>query len=150
MVKPHVTHGKPDIKEISKIVVDNKLQVNNIGVSATTGNTFINYPSEAARDELKSKLQAALEDHDMQPLSDMLPSISIVGITENEWDKTNVSPDGIANLMQRLKDQNPDLITNGESFNILFMKPPNGDYENFQIVARVSTKIRDTIRTNWS
>ena len=56
LVKPHVTHGKPDITEITKVVVDNKLQVNNVGVSRTTGYTYINCPSEATRDVLKSKL----------------------------------------------------------------------------------------------
>ena len=30
------------------------------------------------------------------------------------------------------------------------MKAPNGRYENFQIVVRVSTKIRDAIRSNWN
>ena len=153
MIKPHTSQGQPEISVINKLVSDNKLQVHNVGVNPTTGNTYINCPSDAARNEIKTKLQEKYGDYDIQELSEMLPTISIVGITKHQWDIAKVSEEHFNSFTQALKDQNPklkDLINNGETFKIIFMKPPGGEYENFQIVARVSTNIRDAIRSNWN
>ena len=153
MIKPHTVAGQPEISDINKLVSDNKLQVNNVGVNPATGITFINCPSDAARKKIKEKLEEQYGDHEIKELSEMLPAISIVGITKDQWDIAKVSEEHFNSFTQALKDQNPqleDLINSGETFKILFMKPPNDKYENFQIVARISANIRDAIRSNWN
>ena len=42
------------------------------------------------------------------------------------------------------------LIDAGENFTVLFMKPPTGVYSHYQIIARISPKIRDAIKSNWN
>ena len=151
LVKPSGS-DKADIEKINKIVIENNLQVNKIGVSQT-GTTFIHCPTEDASNSLQRKLLTELDGHIIEPLQDHLPSISIAGVTELEWNPSQVTPEGTTAFIQRLRDQNPfleDLITNGESFKIIFMKPPSGNYDNFQIVARVSPKIRDAINVHWN
>ena len=156
LVKPDPTTGKPDIKKITEIVSKNHLQVHNIGVSSSTGNTFINCPSESARDTLQKKLR---EDDDTknyktEPLQGMQPTINIVGVTPLDWEIASEDPQERINaLTLQLKNQNDFLDTlvtsSGETFKILFIKPPNGSYKNYQIVARVSPAIRYAIRNNW-
>ena len=152
LVKPSVSGSKADMEKINKIVTDNNLQVNNIGVSQT-GNTFIHCPTEDASKTLQTHIQTELVGHVVHSLQDPLPSISIAGVTKTEWDPLHVTPDGITNFIQRLRGQNPfleGLMTDGESFKVIFMKPPSGDYKNFQIVARTSPKIRDAITARWN
>ena len=151
IVKP-TTSGTADMVKINKIVSDNKLQVNMIGVSQK-GNTFIHCPTKEASITLQTHIQSELAGHVVHSLQDSLPSISIAGITETQWNPLHVTPEGITNFIQKLRDQNPfldGLITDGETFNVIFMKPPNGVYNNFQIVARVSPKIRDAISAHWN
>ena len=151
IVKP-TTSGTADMVKINKIVSDNKLQVNMIGVSQK-GNTFIHCPTEEASKTLQTHIQTELTGHVVHSLQDSLPSISIAGITETQWNPQHVTPEGISNFIQKLRDQNPfleGLITDGETFKVIFMKPPNGVYKNFQIVARVSPKIRDAITAHWN
>ena len=151
LVKPSQS-GTADMDRINEIASDKKLQVNMIGVSQK-GNTFIHCPTEEASLILQSHIESEL-GHDVHPLQDSLPSISITGITARQWDVTqHETPEHFTNFTQKLRDQNPyldSLITDGETFKIIFMKPPNVDYDNFQIVARVSPKIRDAISTHWN
>ena len=144
--------GKADIDRINEIASEKKIQVDKIGVSQK-GNTFIHCPTEEASSHLQSHIEVEL-GHDVYPLQDPLPSISITGITARQWDVTqHETPEHFTNFTQKLRDQNPyldGLITDGETFKIIFMKPPNVDYDNFQIVARVSPKIRDAISTHWN
>ena len=152
LVKPSASGSKADMEKINKIVTDNNLQVSKIGVSQS-GNTFIHCPTEDASKTLQAHIQTELAGHVVHSLQDPLPSISIAGVTKTEWNPQHVTPEGITNFIQRLRGQNPyleDLITDGESFKVIFMKPPSGDYENFQIVARVSPKIRDAITARWN
>ena len=96
-----------------------------------------------ARDRLEEKVKE-LAGQTAHSLSDKEPSISLVGLTE-ELSKVE--------LKERIRDQNPDmktLIDDGENFTILFMKPPTGVYSHYQIIARVSPKIRDAIKSNWN
>ena len=149
LVKPSGS-TKADIEKINKIVIDNNLQVNKIGVSLT-GNTFVHCPTEEASNSLQERLQTELDGHIIQPLQDPHPSISIAGVTKLEWNPSHVTPEGTTAFLERLRNQNPfldGLIANGESFNILFMKPPSDNYDNFQIVARVSPQIRDAINAH--
>ena len=67
MVKPFGL-VKADIKQINKIVVDNKLQVNKIGESQT-GNTFIHCPSEDVRNTLQQKLETELARHTIETIA---------------------------------------------------------------------------------
>ena len=151
IVKP-TTSGAADMVKINKIVSDNKLQVNMVGVSQK-GNTFIHCPTKEASATLQTHIQSELAGHVVHSLQDSLPSISIAGITATQWNPLHVTPEGITDFIQKLMDQNPflhSLITDGETFNVIFMKPPNGVYNNFQIVARVSPKIRDAISAHWN
>ena len=144
--------GNADIARINEIASEKKIQVDKIGVSQK-GNTFIHCPTEEASLNLRSHIEEEL-GLDVYPLQDPLPSISITGITAIQWDVTqHETPEHFTNFTQKLRDQNPyldSLITDGETFKIIFMKPPNVDYDNFQIVARVSPKIRDAISTHWN
>ena len=142
VIKPNSPQDKLDMKALNKIVVENNVQVSKVGVS-TKGNTFIHCTSVEARDRLEEKVKE-LAGQTAHSLSDKEPSISLVGLTE-ELSKIE--------LKERIRDQNPDmktLIDAGENFTILFMKPPTGDYSHYQIIARVSPKIRDAIKSNWN
>ena len=89
LIKPQGTNGNADQKKIKEIVVKNNLQVNKVNVNAT-GTTYIHCPSETVRDTLRQKLQenSEMTGHDIEPLQDMLPSITIVGVTVDEWEIT--------------------------------------------------------------
>ena len=89
-----------------------------------------------------------MTQHDITPLHEMCPSISIVGVTTDEWNIAQVNDAGLTALKEKFRSYNPfleDLIESGESFNILFIKPPKGNFNNFHVVARVSPKIRDVL-----
>ena len=153
MVKPRDT-GKPDIKKIEKIVDENNLHVHSIGVSHV-GNTIINCSAESAK-TLQEKLKEddEIKHHDIQPLQELLPSISIVGVTATEWETAaKETQERYDTFTQKLRDKNDfldTLITQGETFKILFMKPPGGKYANYQIVARVSPTVRDAIHAKYN
>ena len=154
MIKPNNLNEKPDIKTIKKVVEENNLQVHHIGVSKT-GNTFINCPSEKAREELNQKLQqtAELSGYTPEPLQDHHPTISIIGVTNEELDPSQTGDAGKTELINKFRAQNTflrELMDKNHSFKILFIKPPNGNYKNYQIVARVSPVIRDAISAKWN
>ena len=156
VVKPHLATGGADVKKkIAKIVVENNLQVHSIGVSST-GNTFVNCPSQPVRDELQQKLREddEMKDHVTESLHDMQPSISIVGVTTEDWASTSENTqEKIDAFTQQLKGQNgflETMMSNGETFKILFMKPPNSNYKSYQIVARVSPAVRYAIHNKWN
>merc|ERR1711895_342242 len=80
----------------------------------------------------------------------MYPSISIVGVTADEWNIAQTDDEGTTAFKEALQKQNPvldSLVKKGESFKILFIKPPNANYNNFHIVARVSPTIRDALHS---
>ena len=150
IIKPN-NGAKPDLKKIREIVNTNNLPVHNVGVS-NTGNTFIHCASEQTRATLVNELQTEFgTDYTPEPLKDFDPTISIVGVTKNEWDTTLKDDDEKIALIAKLRAQNrflDDMMNAGLNFNILFIKPPHDNYKNFQIVARISPKIRDAIRSN--
>ena len=151
LVKPSQT-GTADMGKINKIVSDNNLQVNMIGVSQK-GHTFIHCPNEEASKKLQSHIQTELTEHVVHPLQDPLPTISITGVTGTQWNPTQTTTEGISNFTQKLRDQNPfleSLVSDGETLKVIFMKSPNAEFKNFQIVARVSPKIRDAITAHWN
>ena len=158
IIKKHATNGKADIKKIEQIVEDGNFPVYGIGQTAT-GDTIINCPAgTTTRSLLEQKINEdnTLKEHDIHPLQEFLPSISIVGVTTNEWANTPCSTQTEQtqrkeDFKQRLLDKNhflDTLVTSGETFNILFMKPPGNGYNNYQIVARVTPAIRDAIHRN--
>ena len=142
VIKPNTSEDKLDMKELSKIAVENNVQVSKIGVS-TKGNTFIHCASVKARDRLEEKVKE-LTGHTAHSLSDKEPSISLVGLTE-ELTKSE--------LMEQIREQNPVMKTltdAGETFAILFIKKPTDRYKHYQVIARVSPRIRDAIKSNWN
>ena len=141
-IKPNTPEDKLDMKKLSKIAVENNVQVSKIGVS-TKGNTFIHCASVKARDRLEEKVKE-LTGHTAHSLSDKEPSISLVGLTE-ELTKSE--------LMEQIREQNPVMKTltdAGETFAILFIKKPTDRYKHYQVIARVSPRIRDAIKSNWN
>ena len=130
------------MKEVKRIVIENNVQVSRVGVSSK-GNTFIHCASVKDRDKLQEQL-GDLTGHTRRSLEDNMPSISLVGITE-EYTNTE--------LVERIREQNPAmkaLLDGGEKFTILFTKSPAGKYSHYQVIARVSPKIRDAIKSNWN
>ena len=73
-------------------------------------------------------------------LKEKLPSISIVGITE-EITKEE--------LVTKIRQQNPyvkELIDQEHTFKVVIMKPPTGQYKHYQVVDLVSPEIAVAVR----
>ena len=141
VIKPNDKKDQVNLETIRKIVVDNNIPVSKVGVS-TSGNTFIHCPSIAARDKLQPLLESDIPNQTVHSLKEKLPSISIVDITE-KFTKEE--------LVTRIRQQNSyvnELIDQDHIFKVLFMKPPTGEYKNYQVVALVSPDIRDVISAN--
>ena len=127
-----------NMESIRKLVVDNSIPVSKIGVSKS-GNTFIHCPSTAARDKLQPLLENDLPNKTVISLKEKLPSVSIVGVTED------ISKEDLVTEICNQNSYIGDLIKDGHTMQILFMKPPSEGYSNYQVVARVSPIIRDAI-----
>ena len=131
MIKPNDKKDKVNLESIRKIVVDNNIPVAKVGVS-TSGNTFVHCPSAAAKDKLQPVLESEIPNQMVHSLKEKFPSISIVGITEEIIKE---------DLLTRLRQQNNyvnELMDQGHTFKVLFMKPPTGKYTNSHVVALVS------------
>ena len=141
VTKENVANTTPvDMESIKKLVVKNSIPVSKVGVSAN-GNTFIHCPSTAARDKLQPLLESDLPNKTVVSLQEKLPSVSIVGITEE------ISKEDLVTEIRNQNSYIDDLIKQGHTLKILFMKPPSDGYHNYQVVARVSPIIRDAITT---
>ena len=130
--------GRPvDKKKVSKIIRDNGVQVNKVVVSST-GDTFINLPDDKSRDKLQPLLQS--EDNNVVMLKSKLPSISIMGVTE-DLSKEEIKQ-GICN-----QNESIGILVNDqkEEFEVIYLRapPPHGYYH--QVTIRVSPKIRRLI-----
>lgn len=126
------------LESIRKIVVENNIPVSKVGVSAN-GETFVHCPSTAARDKLQPLLETDLPSQTVVSLKEKLPSISIVGITGE------ISKETLINDICNQNSYVNDLVKEGHTFKILFIKPPSDGYSNYQVVARLSPSIRDAI-----
>lgn len=130
-----------NLENVRKIAVDNNIPVSKVGVSAN-GNTFIHCPSSAARDKLQPLLASNNPNQSVKPLQEKFPSISITGITEA------ISKDDLVTEVRKQNDYINTLIENGNTFKVLFMKPPTENFSNYQVIALVSPAIRDAITAN--
>lgn len=127
-----------DLKKLKAVAMNNNIPVSRVGHDSS-GNTYIDCPTESDRNKLQPLLAQDFTEKEVTVLKEKLPCISIVGIKE-EVTKTN--------LTMLLSKQNPKLealIKSGEEFSVLFVK--NGQ-DSHTAVARVSTKIRDAIRSD--
>ena len=143
IVKPKPGEQKMPKEDLRKVILENNFQVSSVGESSK-GNYFVHCPSLETSTKLQEKL-TDLGTHVVHSLADKEPTISLVGITEPFNEKNE--------LKTRILDLNPTvkaLNDQGNTFEILFMRAPNGTYTNYQVVARVSPKIREAIRANWN
>ena len=80
VIKPDAKSCQLPLDHIREVVVEQKLPVNRVGVSAS-GNTFVHCPNIEVRDNLQ-QMFSDYPGQTVHPLKDRQPSISIVGITE--------------------------------------------------------------------
>ena len=126
-----------ELSKLKKVAVFNKIPLSRVGYDKN-GNTFIECPSITDRNNLQPLLVTDFNDKEVSVIKDKLPCISIVGI-QDEVTKSN--------LVSQITKQNPaleTLINSGEEFNVLFVK---GSSSGYTAVARVTPKIRNTIRS---
>ena len=119
MIKPDFKETQLDLDTIHEIVVDTELPVNKVGVSSI-GNTFVHCPTIEITDKLQEQF-SDMPGQTVHSLKNKQPSISIVGITENFTKDT---------LVERIRIENKyvkELMNDGHTFKILFMKPPRAD-----------------------
>ena len=137
LVKPDI-HGNPvSADKVKKTVMDHGIPVTKVVVSSS-GDTFINMPDEKSRDKLHPLLQS--EDNEVVLLKSKLPSINILGVTEE------LSRDEIK---QGICNQNASIgvLVNEqkEEFEVIYKRapPPGKDYH--QVTIRVSPNVRKAI-----
>ena len=132
------TDGNPvSAEKVKKVVMDHGIPVTKVVVSST-GDTFINMPDEKSRDKLHPLLQS--EDNDVVLLKSKLPSISIMGVTED------LSRDEIK---QGICNQNASIgmLVNEqkEEFEVIYKRPPPPGKDYHQVTIRVSPNVRKAI-----
>ena len=131
------TDKSEELSKLKKVAIDNRIPVSRVGYDKD-GNTYIDCPSVSDRNKLKPLLADDFVHKEVSVIKEKLPCISIVGI-HDEVTKSN--------LVSQITRQNPSieaLINAGEEFHVLFVKSHDSGYT---AVARVSPKIRSTIRS---
>ena len=151
IVKPKAGNqsAQVDLDKVRSLAVTNKIPVSKVGISQTTGHTYIHCPSIKDRDRLQPLLTADLQDNDVVALKEKLPHVSIVDICKSSSDDITTS-DFKDNILQQVRNQNHQidaLIGAGNEFTILFVKQGR-DSNKCTAVVRVSRKIRDMITAN--
>ena len=144
MVKPDTAGDPIDNKKVKKIVVENGIPVNSVKVSSR-GETFVNLPDQSSRDKLIPLLTAEVTTDEtpfeVVTLKSKLPTISLIGVTEN------LSPEKIKNCLYKQNDHLKALIDAKSHLSVIFVKPPSGRQEFYQVAIRVSPEIRKAIQS---
>ena len=140
MLKPD-TQGNPvDQKKLKAVVIDNGIKVDKVVVSST-GDTFINFPSDNQREKLAPLLQTNNINNNVVTLKSKLPTISLLHVTENMTHEKIV--EGLCNQNESIGA----LVSSGQELSVVFTKPPTEQYTNYQVVLRVSPDIRKAIKS---
>ena len=138
LVKPSENGTPVDANKVRKLVRENGIPVNKV-VSTSSGDTFINFPTVKSRDQLKPLIEST--GNTVVPLKSKLPTVSIVGLTEN------INKDEIK---KAICNQNPvigKLVEDGEELSVIYTRPPPTGKTNYQVTVRVSPKIRSSIKS---
>ena len=97
---------------------------------------IINY----IRDKLGPLLQINQIQNNVVKLKSKLPTISLIGVTEN------LSKDDIKSELCSQNEEIGNLVNAGQELSVIFTKPPTTSQPHYQIVMRVSPDIRKVIR----
>ena len=135
------TDGNPvDQEKLKKVVIDNGIQIDRVVVSSS-GDTFVNFPSENQRAKLAPLLQTNNITNDVVTLKSKLPSISLLHVTEE------MSKEQIKDVLCSQNESIATLVENGQELSVVFTKPPTQQHTNYQVVLRVSPDIRKAIKS---
>lgn len=129
-----------DINQLEQTAVDNGIPVNSVHVTES-GDTFINFPDIASRDRLQPLLAGTDPSNEIITLKSKLPSIALLGVTQ-EYSKVQIT-----NMIMKQNEVIRLLVEDGSHLSVLYTKPPgeDGDKPYHQVVLRVSPDIRRAI-----
>jgi hypothetical protein len=129
-----------DIEKLEKAAIKNGIPVNSVHVTES-GDTFVNLPNKASSDKLQPLLQEM--NHDVVTLKSKLPTIALLGVTQ-EYSKTEI--------VHAILSQNEiirGLVEESKShLSVVYTKEPNEGNPYHQVVLRVSPDIRRAINNN--
>ena len=133
-------HGNPvSADKVKTVIMDNGIQVNKVVVSST-GDTFINLPSQASRDRLRPLLES--EVNKVVSLKAKLPTVCLFGVVDD------LTKDQIKNGICKQNEVIGDLVKAGQELTVIYTRPPPPDKSYYQVVMRVSSDIRSAMRAS--
>lgn len=141
LVKRSTGNGRAmNIAGLEQTAVDNGIPVNSVHVTEA-GDTFINLPNKSSSDRLEPLLRESAPDNEVITLKSKLPSIALLGVTQ-EYTKTQ-----IVNMIKSQNEVVNLLVEDGSHLSVIFTKPPGEgeDKPYHQVVLRVSPDIRRAI-----
>ena len=136
--KPTETEKEADLEKLKSLAVSNNIPVSRVGHDSS-GNTYIDCPTAEDSSLLQPLLTENFQDKEVSVIKPKLPCVTIVGIQD---EVTN------SNFSTLVSKQNPmidGLISSGEELSVVFVKSVSDG--SFTVVAKVSAKIRDALRS---
>ena len=135
-------NGTPvDLNIVKDLVVTNKIPVTSTAVK-DNGDTYVNFPCLDSRDKAAPMIKSNVTNvKEVVTLKSKLPTIAISGITE-KLSKID--------LTKCICSQNKEISTcvkNGGSLDVIFIKEPTDKFTTYLAVARVSSDIREVIKS---
>ena len=132
------TQDPIDMQKLTKVATDNQIKVSK-AVVKSNGDVIVDLPSEEIREKLLPLLSVS---NNVAKIDSKLPTITISDVADFS-DR--------AEFINKVKHQNPKIgeqIDTGSVFNIVYSRELNSDPTKHQVVARVSSEIRDIIKAN--
>ena len=129
---------KCDQETIEKLIVDNSIHIDK-KYKNKSGSTVLICPTEQDRKNLHNQLTSKLPSVKATIPPDRLPTIAIANLSKS------YSNTELAELILHAHPDISQLVSDGETFSVLNVKPHQKDSMKFQATIRVSSKIRQLI-----
>lgn len=144
VIKPDQQGNKVSRKAIRKMVTNEGIPVDSL-VESQNGDMYVNLPDETSRDRVSELLVQNHADNPVEKLQSKLPTISIMGITEEDMKNEDGQEFSRSDLEKDIYKQNKSiaqLIDNGSTLKVVYLKRPSAKQEYYTIGVRVSPDIR--------